>query len=200
MHVIHTVSLLLCVICWGCDAAPPATVIKRQKLPVPDTLRQVVAPVHAQEPKVTPITTKATSPQTPAVDDPEIHYYTTLPQQPSVVITPWVNNHRTIRLFAPDGRLQYEVTDRQTPVSSISVISNYHDNGAVATLVTTENPGSSETWFTTTLVFNDQNLPQSKALEEEPRKLSAVVLDGENVWTWNAATRSWEQSPTSYER
>lgn len=120
-------------------------------------------------------------------EDTVYHYYVN--KKVSVKVTPWANDERWILLYNLYGQETYRQQDVRKSYTEFSEL-RFHDNGAVARMITTQNPGASQYWYETTVTFNTINEPEQRVSERKPYEDLRVNKPWEY---WDKKTRQWRR-------
>lgn len=147
-----------------------------------DTIRSIpVKKTVIKKPQPSTVTPKALP------EDTVYHYYVN--KKVSVKVTPWANDERWILLYDLYGQETYRQKDVRKSYTEFSQLT-FQANGAVAQMITTQNPGASQYWYETTITFNTINEPEQRVSKREPYEDLRVNKPWEY---WDKKTHQWRR-------
>ena len=162
-------------------------VVIQQQVPAPvrqvkDTASSVpIKKPEEKKPQPMPVAAKVVP------EDTVYHYYVN--KMISVKVTPWANDERWLLLYDLYGQETYRQQDVRKSYTEFSRLT-FHTNGAVAQMITTQNPGASQYWYETTVTFNTINEPEQRVSERKPYE----ELQVNKPWEyWDKKTRQWRR-------
>jgi len=117
----------------------------------------------------------------------EIHYFTGT-HQPSVKISGWVDNRRTVTCYNRQGEVTYTFNDVRLSYTELTSVTSFHDNGAAREIRCSSNPGSGIQYSETFYAFDTDNYPVSRENRNYPIRLELE----DQTDHWNRGTMAWE--------
>ena len=116
-----------------------------------------------------------------------VHYFTGT-RKPSVRISDWINNRRTVICYNRNGEVTYTFNDVHLSYTEFTEIISFHDSGAANKIRCSSNPGSGIQFGETIYLFDNENYPVSRENRNYPIKLE---LPEDRMEHWNRETRLW---------
>ncbi|MDZ4824438.1 MAG: hypothetical protein SH856_13345 [Flavobacteriales bacterium] len=117
-------------------------------------------------------------------------YFYKNPKRISLLISPWHNNKRKLIFYDPFGKITYAFEDVRLSYSEKTHVKKFHDNGSVAEIERSLNPGASIYWHQEKITFGISNNPEWKQSTEQP---AMSVEDLVDAYWWDNATGQWRK-------